>query len=351
MLARLLLVLPALAAAQEVIAADGQEGVPHSQAAPVVYQTHYTHHSTYNTGGPVHPTSASAYYSQSNQYSNSNGNTGTLMAGIVSIAYALLGVAVIVSCCTQRRYANAGPAAPGVYTQFDVDQSILMKPVAELDAVWRKAFIGKVYTLLAMQIGLTFFVSYAMMQFGGYGLYMWTLTDGAWTRMGSFIFALGFMIAMFCYKQRYPMNLALLLGFTLCMAWTIGCVTTAYAAAGMQMIVLEAFALTSIIFVGLTLFTLQSKIDFSYLGIILPMCLFTLIIWGLFMSFCFDGYSFRQTYALLGTIIFCLYVLYDTWMITQILSYDDYVIGCINLYLDFINIFMFILSMLTGNRE
>merc|ERR1719408_719829 len=122
--------------------------------------------------------------------------------------------------------------------------------------------------------------------------------------MTSLIVAIGLIVSMFCYKSRYPLNLLLLAAFTACMSWTIGCVTTAYAAAGMQLVVLEAFALTSIIFVGLTIFTLQSKIDFSYLGIILPMLLFTLIIWGMFMGLCFDGFQYRQTYALLGTVIF-----------------------------------------------
>merc|ERR1711988_1496806 len=116
------------------------------------------------------------------------------------------------------------------------------------------------------------------------------------------------------------------------------------------MVVLEAFALTSLVFVGLTIFTMQSKLDFSYLGLILPLMLFTMIMWGFFMSFAFTSYSFHQTYALMGPVVFSLYVLYDTWCITQVLSYDDYVIGAINLYLDFINLFIMILQLLSGGR-
>ena len=128
-------------------------------------------------------------------------------------------------------------------------------------------------------------------------------------------------------------------------------ITTAYAAAGMQHIVIEAFALTSLVFVGLTVFTIWSKIDFSFLGLILPVLLFTLIIWGFFGMFAFQSFAFQQVYALGGTLIFSLYVLYDTWVITQVLSYDDYVLGAVNLYLDFINLFLFILQLLTGSRR
>jgi FtsH-binding integral membrane protein len=33
------------------------------------------------------------------------------------------------------------------------------------------------------------------------------------------------------------------------------------------------------------------------------------------------------------------------------LSFDDYVLGAVNLYLDFLNLFLFILQLLTGSRR
>ena len=35
----------------------------------------------------------------------------------------------------------------------------------------------------------------------------------------------------------------------------------------------------------------------------------------------------------------------------EFLSYDEYVLGAVNLYLDFINMFLFILNLLSGGRE
>jgi len=49
-------------------------------------------------------------------------------------------------------------------------------------------------------------------------------------------------------------------------AYTIGVITAAYAKAGAGDVVVQAFALTVAIFLGLTIFTMQSKIDFSFLG-------------------------------------------------------------------------------------
>merc|ERR1719335_2134848 len=109
---------------------------------------------------------------------------------------------------------------------------------------------------------------------------------------------------MICFKSQFPVNLGLLFGFTVCMSYVVGVVCTAYAAQGYAALVLEAFAITSLLFVGLTAFTMWSGIDFSFLGLILPMLLLTLIIWGFFATFAFPSFAFNQVYALVGTLIF-----------------------------------------------
>ncbi len=110
------------------------------------------------------------------------------------------------------------------------------------------------------------------------------------------------------------------------------------------------------------------------------MLLLCLIIWSFFSMFAFPSFAFRQIYALAGVVIFSLYVLYDTHQseqtlpsprpararaarppprptrlaplaVTQRLAYDEYVLGAIELYLDFINLFLFILQLLTGGQQ
>ena len=105
------------------------------------------------------------------------------------------------------------------------------------------------------------------------------------------------------------------------------------------------------IFCVLTLFTMQSKIDFSFLGAVLPILLFTFLIWGFFSRICFPVYVPSQTYALMGSLLFSLYIIFDTWSITTYLSYDDYVLGAVNLYLDFINLFLFLLRFVGAARD
>jgi hypothetical protein len=135
--------------------------------------------------------------------------------------------------------------------------------VCDLEPQWRKAFITKVYTLLVVQIAITVIICTAMMQFGGYDFYVWSRTAGAWTKLTSIIVTLCLICAMFSYKREHPLNLILLFSFTVCMSYSIGITTTAYAAAGLSVLVIEAFAITAIVFIGLTAFAMYSKIDFS----------------------------------------------------------------------------------------
>lgn len=64
------------------------------------------------------------------------------------------------------------------------------------------------------------------------------------------------------------------------------------------------------VFLGLTLFTFQTKIDFSFLGGALFASLWIMMLWGLVMAV--FGFQQSYLYSLAGAIIFSLYILYDT---------------------------------------
>jgi len=299
----------------------------------------------------VHPSQhgfqSGAEYDQALYSATGSGpNTMFFMMAAVSVGYMLFFAMMMISCYTR-------PTMYGYSRQVDVEapKPPMTGVVAQLDAQWRKAFITKVYAILCIQLAITCVIAFVMMQFGGYNLARWALTDGYWTRMASFLCTFATLLALMCYKNKHPLNLILLGIFTVFMSYLIGLTCTFYAAAGMGVLVVEAFAITSIIFVALTAFAMYSKIDFSFLGMILPALLLILMVWGLFVFVFFDSFAFRQVYALAGCVIFVLYILYDTHQICERLEYDDYVFGAVSLYLDFINLFLFILALLTGGRR
>jgi len=53
-------------------------------------------------------------------------------------------------------------------------------------------------------------------------------------------------------------------------------------------------------------------------------------------------------YAIGGSLLFSGYIVYDTYVITKKLSPDEFIMGAISLYLDFINLFINILRLLNN---
>ena len=276
------------------------------------------------------------------------------MLAVVGAVYALFFLVLIAHFCTSRRRinepqhqdldleANTSSAFP---TAFQTTQSG-KPPVAALDEQWRKAFVRKVYSILGTQIFATVAISAIMMMYGGKDLVLWIGKEGQWTYYTSLFGSIATLFILGCYSQTSPHNMVLLSIFTMLESYTIGAVCTMYYATGSGILVLEAFAITSVVFVGLTLFTMQSKINFDFLGPGLFAGLLVLITWGFFVNFFFDSFVTQQLYALGGTVLFSLFIVYDTHMIMKRLSYDDYISGSISLYLDFLNMFLFILRLL-----
>jgi protein lifeguard len=54
-------------------------------------------------------------------------------------------------------------------------------------------------------------------------------------------------------------------------------------------------------------------------------------------------------YGCLGALVFSGYIIYDTDNLIKRHSYDEYVLAAISLYLDVINIFMYIVTCLTSS--
>ena len=96
---------------------------------------------------------------------------------------------------------------------------------------------------------------------------------------------------------------------------------------------------------SLTFYTCQSKFDFSFLGAGLFAVTWVLLLWGGVTAIM--GVQPGLMYSVLGAIVFSLYILYDTSQILYRHSVDDYVVASIDLYLDIVNLFLFLLRLLS----
>ncbi len=119
----------------------------------------------------------------------------------------------------------------------------------------------------------------------------------------------------------------------------------------------RVFFISAASFAGLSLWGYTTKKDLSGMGSFLIMGLFGIIIAGLVNIF-LESSALHFTISAIGVLIFAGLTAYDTQRIKAIYYAGDdsetagkkAVMGALSLYLDFINIFLFLLQFL-GNRE
>merc|ERR1711953_1401315 len=125
--------------------------------------------------------------------------------------------------------------------------------------------------------------------------------------------------------------------------------------------VLMAFGITTIVVLSLSIFACQTKIDFTGCGPYLFVALMCLMAFGfmLWMFSLFTSFNLeigRTIYALIGSLIFSMYIVYDTQLIVggkhrrHQFSTDDYCMAAINLYIDIIQLFLYILQLFGDRR-
>mmetsp|Transcript_30057 Transcript_30057/g.75661 ORF Transcript_30057/g.75661 Transcript_30057/m.75661 type:complete len:317 (+) Transcript_30057:60-1010(+) len=286
------------------------------------------------------------------------------------------------------KLATFNPFKGDASAPFDTSESVM---AAQKEM--RLGFIRKVYGILSAQLLATVLVcaialkatsptpvgSWQVLSFGSF------LASSQGFSIFVFVFSVAVLISLFCLRHSYPLNMILLSVWTLAMSFTVAtscamavcdpmvttspggaptplslatstnlqlaggqmtcAVGTPYALAGGNS-VLMATAMTAGLFLALTVFTFQSKWDFSFLGAGLFAAVWILLIWGIVMA-CFGGSPAMQYwYCLIGAVLFSLYIVFDTWMLSKVYGPDDYIAASISLYLDIINLFLMILSLL-----
>jgi len=216
--------------------------------------------------------------------------------------------------------------------------------VSESSPEVRNAFVRKVYTILFCQILATCIVGGTISQ--SFDAIVWVQTH-IWSFYVPLFGTLVNLGLLYWKRHSHPINLVLLSTFTLMEAFTLGVVTAFFD----NVIVLQALLITLGVFLGLTLFTFQSKYDFSGLGPWLFGGLVALMMTGIVGIFIPFGRTMDLIYAIGGCLIFSGYIVYDTYIINKRLSPDEFIMGAISLYLDFINLFISILRLLNDLQD
>lgn len=206
----------------------------------------------------------------------------------------------------------------------------------------RLVFLRKVYGILSLQFTVTVLIS-CLFTFSN-TLRLGLINNGQAVLISVFVVSLVSLITLFCLKNVYPVNYILFSLFTIAMSLDIAVVSAVYYENGLGVYVLMAAFITLSIFLSLTIVAWLSGIDFSFLGGFLSVCLSLLIVVSLFSMA--TGFRLGYLWSVFGALVFCGYILFDTQMIISRYGYDDVLLASIELYLDILNLFLYILQIL-----
>ncbi|CAL8267583.1 unnamed protein product [Lota lota] len=212
----------------------------------------------------------------------------------------------------------------------------------------RHAFIRKVYFILAAQLSFTVaivavftFVDPVRQFVIRYPAFYWA----------SYVIYFVVYCVLICCKEprrRFPCNVVLLGIFTLAMSYMTGTIASYYDTKS----VFLAIGITTIVCLAVTIFCFQTKVDFTSCGGLLCILAVLLMILGIVVAVVLS-YQYipclHMLYAAIGAVIYTLFLAYNTQLLIGnrklAISPEEYVYGALSLYVDIVQLFLFILEI------
>ena len=168
---------------------------------------------------------------------------------------------------------------------------------------------------------------------------------------------LGFILAMNMGFQRWSAQgiIALFLAFSGVMGMSLSSIFIVYTGA----VITQVFAITAITFAVMAAVGYTTSTDLTKFGSLLMMALIGIIVASLVNWFLQSG-TLDYIISIFGVLIFTGLVAYDTQKIKRIGAGVEYgsepatklaILGATSLYLDFVNLFLFLLRIFGGRRD
>jgi len=224
----------------------------------------------------------------------------------------------------------------------------LISGVGFEDNTVRRLFIRKVYSILTLQLIVTGAIIAAFQTSDDIQNYV--RSEGNWllyVSYGFFIFTYFCLVCPCCnFQRRYPLNIIFLCLLTLALSIMAAMIAMSFS----TQTVLLAAGTTALVVAVVTLLTFWTKFDitqFWYIFLIMPFGM--LFVWFFFFIPGINVSAVHATYCGLGVMAFTLYLAFDTKMIMGggrfELSPDDYIEAVVQLYVDIVQIFLYLLQL------
>lgn len=199
-------------------------------------------------------------------------------------------------------------------------------------------FIAKIYCILCLQLSIT--IGMTLIAFN-YNYIAHFILQKTYILFVVSIISIYSILLSYKYGNIFPYNLAILAIFTITKSYIVVYISLYYSA----ITIIFTWSIILILFILLTLYAFIMKNDYySENSLLLMFCILS-VISVLYLVFIPYKYIYSVFISIFASIVFCAYILLDTSILLHKLTPDDTVKGCIDLYLDIINLFIWTLSL------
>ena len=161
--------------------------------------------------------------------------------------------------------------------------------------------------------------------------------------IGQFL-ALGGVVFL---RRAKGVNIAAFAAFAALTGLTTGLIVVSYLNAGLYDVVVQAAGLTVVAFGSLTGYAFVTKKDFSFMRGFVTIGLFV-VIGGAILTWFVQSSALSFAVSAGGVLLFSGFILYDTSNIIHHYREDEWVGAAMGLYLNVLNLFLFLLQLLSS---
>ena len=199
--------------------------------------------------------------------------------------------------------------------------------------------LGKVFGLLAFSLA-----------FAAVGGAVGTQINPGWI-LPLFIVEIGLIFAVQALREREGINLVLLYAFATVSGMTLGPILASYVSAGAGTVVFEAVGVTGAMTVGLSAYALTTHRNLSGLRPFLFMGLLGLIV-AMVVNIFVGGTALSTLISWGGALLFSVLLIFDVNRARYAAdTMGNAVVLTLGIYLDIVNLFLFVLRILSGGRR
>jgi FtsH-binding integral membrane protein len=217
-----------------------------------------------------------------------------------------------------------------------------------------RSFVANVFSYMTLALVITGVASY---WFAASGNMMALLQGSTILLWGIMLAPIGMVLIMsFAFNRlSFGALMGLFLAYSLVNGISLSVIFLVYSSAAIS----KVFFITAGLFATMAVVGYTTKTDLTNLGSILMMAVLGIVIASL-VNFFLQSETFDYIISCIGVLVFTGLVAYDTQKVKRIGAGVEYgtatagklaLMGALSLYLDFINLFLFLLRVFGGRRD